>query len=95
MKKITERITLKFLIISKYLVIFIITEIKNFIFFESKCFDMKNEQVFFIMESVFKKRINNFIAILYSLFSLAHSFEISHCAYKILNYVFVVAVSEI
>lgn len=35
-----------FLLISKYLMIFIIIGIKNFIFFESKCFDMKNEQVF-------------------------------------------------
>lgn len=51
------------------MVIFIITEIKNFIFFESKCFDMKNEQVFFIMESVWegnKQFYRNFIFVIFA-----------------------------
>lgn len=49
--------------------IFIIIGIKNFIFFESKCFDVKNDQVFFIMESVWeenKQFYRNFIFVIFA-----------------------------
>lgn len=49
--------------------IFIIIGIKNFIFFETKCFDVKNDQVFFIMESVWeenKQFYRNFIFVIFA-----------------------------